>query len=447
MTEHLSKLRLEHLSVRALSPRELALSNQHLANCQSCRRHYQSIREVQRGGSTVRFTLASEAWLRHEHLDYAQLVALADQTLGTEDRELVDLHLRICASCREDIRSFVAFREQIEPELLISYAPGRTRESERDGWLAWWRGFGWQLRYAAVFVLIVVAVSALLILFKRNVVTFEARQSAPTEVPPSVSNQLPSPNPTVQSSALMQPTPGTDQRASDRSTTVANRRSRAITITDSHGAVIVYQEGSISGLDDISSETRRDVVTALRSESMARPEVLDQVDDKTSTLRGRRSGESFDLISPARSVIAEDRPLFKWERFVDAHGYRVYVTDSRGKVIAKSEELEAASTQWKLSTPLRRGEIYSWAVVAQVEGKEIVSPGPGISEVRFQVLSTDNAQDLTRLKQNGSHLALGVFCARVGLLGEAQAEFEELLRLNPRSKLIRRLLESVKRRR
>jgi hypothetical protein len=446
MTEHLSKPRLERLSARALSPRELALSTQHLANCQPCRRQYQAIREVQRGGSTVKFTLAPEEWLRHEHLDYDQLVALADQSMVAEDGELIDLHLKICASCREDVRSFLAFREQIGPELLISYARVRMPASKRDGWFAWWRGLGWQFRYAAVFVLIVVAAGVYLVLFKRKADTLEARQSAPTEVRPSVSNQLPSPNPTAQSSALVQPPPGNDQPASDRSTAVANRKSPVITITDSHG-VVIYKEGSVSGLDDVSSPTRRDVVAALRSESIPRPAVLDQVEERSSALRGRRSRESFNLISPARAVIAEDRPLCKWERFVDAHSYRVYVTDSHGKVVAKSEELRAASTQWKVSEPLRRGEIYSWAVVAQVEGKEIVSPGSGTSEVRFQILSTEHAQDLARLKQTGSHLAIGVFCARVGLLGEAQVEFEELLRLNPQSRLIRRLLESLKRRR
>ena len=65
-------------------------------------------------------------------------------------------------------------------------------------------------------------------------------------------------------------------------------------------------------------------------------------------------------------------------------------------------------------------------------------------EIKFAVLSTADFRELSRLKKSNSHLALGVFYARVGLLNEAQREFEKLVELNPESELPRKLIQSVR---
>ncbi len=92
---------------------------------------------------------------------------------------------------------------------------------------------------------------------------------------------------------------------------------------------------------------------------------------------------------------------------------------------------------------LQRGEIYSWIVTAIIDGKEVASPSPSASEMKFQILSTTKLEELNKLKPIRSHLALGIFYASVGLNSEAQQEFRELVRLNPRSKTARKLLNSV----
>ena len=81
---------------------------------------------------------------------------------------------------------------------------------------------------------------------------------------------------------------------------------------------------------------------------------------------------------------------------------------------------------------------------ALVDGKKVVSPSASTPEIKFAVLSTADFQELSRLKKSNSHLALGVFYARVGLLNEAEREFEGLVELNPQSELSRKLLQSVR---
>ena len=122
----------------------------------------------------------------------------------------------------------------------------------------------------------------------------------------------------------------------------------------------------------------------------------------------------------------------------------MYVLDSRGRQAAKSEDLSSAINEWKPSAPLDRGNIYSWVVIAVVDGKEIVSPGAAAPAMKFQVLSADDLQKLDQLKLTRSHLVLGVFYAKVGLLGEAEREFQELASLNPDDKVAKKLLRSVR---
>jgi len=195
----------------------------------------------------------------------------------------------------------------------------------------------------------------------------------------------------------------------------------------------------------VPPETKRDIATALVAEKIEPPAVLDSLAPENTTLRGPGStGAPFRLVSPGRAVIIENSPVFKWEQLSGASAYRVYVLDSRGRQVAKSEDLPSTISEWKPGTPLDRGNIYSWVVIAVVDGKEIVSPGPAAPEIRFQVLSASNLQKLVQMKRTRSHLALGVFYAKVGLQAEAERELKELVRLNPEEKVTRNLLRSVR---
>jgi hypothetical protein len=83
-------------------------------------------------------------------------------------------------------------------------------------------------------------------------------------------------------------------------------------------------------------------------------------------------------------------------------------------------------------------------VTALADGRKVVSPSASSPEIKFAVLSAADFSELIRLRKSNSHLALGVFYARAGLLAEAEPEFESLIRLNPQSELARKLLQSVR---
>src|SRR5690242_12154023 len=146
MIEHVSTEKMERFCARILPATEVSAVATHLAGCEECHGQFINTLGRRRDGSRISFTLSPELWLRHAHIDYEQLVDLADNRLDTEDRELIDLHLKICATCEEEVRSFLAFREQIEPEMNASYAPiipQPARETLSSSRINWWRGLAW----------------------------------------------------------------------------------------------------------------------------------------------------------------------------------------------------------------------------------------------------------------------------------------------------------------
>ena len=179
------------------------------------------------------------------------------------------------------------------------------------------------------------------------------------------------------------------------------------------------------------------------AENIKAPTTQTELGGAQIVLRGPDNSPTFRLRSPARTVIISDRPSFEWEKLAGANSYRVSVGDLRGHEIAKSEELPADQTRWTPPTSLTRGEIYAWEVEAMVDGKKIVSPGISAPQMKFKILSASSAQELEQLKKARSHLALGVFYAREGMIAEAEREFQILIHQNPRSLVLKKLLKQI----
>jgi hypothetical protein len=428
----------------------------HLAQCETCHQLFSDTLRRQRGSEGVSFTLAPEFWLRHEHLDYEQLVGLAEKTLDTTDHEVIDIHLAMCPTCREDVSGFLAFRQQIEPELRVHYGPiVKERASEKLSWLAWWRALARKPAYVAALVLIGIGLVMAVLVLKRRAANLEARQTSPSQTNTGAVGQTPTPDNQAVKNVLPTPAPIPSAQlpgpASSPQLTVKNRQSvkqpenagAVVALNDVARTVTVDRAGRVSGLDDIPATTRRVITEALLAERLEPPKIVRDLAGENSTLRGSNRGQSFKLLSPARAVIIDRQPVFKWEKLSGANAYRVYVLDSRGHQLVKSEDLPSLITEWRPGTALERGNLYSWVVIAVVNRKEIVSPGAAAPAMKFQILSASDLQKLSELKATRSHLVLGVFYAKVGLLAEGEREFQKLLLLNPKSGAASNLLRSV----
>jgi len=422
MTHHLSELEIKQLCASALPEDEHVAAAIHTTECPSCNQRFIEELKRQRGSAPFRFTLEPEFWFRNDHLDFDDLVRLAENTFDEEMREIIDIHLSTCESCREDVRSFLAFREATAGEMNVSYGPTHYESHAAIQGTPWWQRLPIRPVYAAAaIVLVAVAVLIGVIVLSRRSGPLKANTQEQikrdSERSPSIT---PTPAPSVEDA-------------------------KVAILKDAGGEVTIDRDGRITGLDEVSEKSRQYVARAALSEQIAPADVLRRLSGQPGGLRGTDDGpQGFRLLYPVRTVVTEARPVFRWESLRGVSSYRVYVLDQNGNQVSQSQELPPTQTQWEAPTSLRRGRIFSWVVTALVDGKKVVSPAASAPEIKFAVLSTADSQELSRLKKSNSHLALGVFYARVGLLSEAEREFERLVELNPQTELSRKLLQSIR---
>jgi hypothetical protein len=359
-------------------------------------------------------------------VDFDLLVELADKTLDQEMEEIVNIHLKTCETCREDVRSFLAFRETTAREMNISYAQPEYQTTNEAGAVPWW-----SRPVYAVAAIVLVAVAVLIGVIALN------RKSSPIEV-----RKQDQTTPVVEQSPGHSPSPASNAVSSPSS---VDDSARVVVLKDAGGEITVDKNGRLTGLDEVSENSRRYIAQAALSEQIQPADVLRRLSGEQGGLRGNDDGpQGFELLYPVRRVVIEDRPVFRWQSLPGVSSYRVYVLDADGKQVIQSEELPPTQTQWEAREALRRGQIFSWVVTALVDGKKIVSPSASVPEMKFAVLSTADFKDLNRLKKSNSHLALGVSYARAGLLEEAERELQSLSKLNPDLELPRKLLQSVR---
>src|SRR5437667_11002743 len=86
MTEHITTSLMQRFRVRALPVGELNSIAKHLDVCPSCNQQFAEILQSRRWSEPVKITLAPEFQFRHEHVDYEQLVRLADMTMDASER-------------------------------------------------------------------------------------------------------------------------------------------------------------------------------------------------------------------------------------------------------------------------------------------------------------------------------------------------------------------------
>jgi len=176
--------------------------------------------------------------------------------------------------------------------------------------------------------------------------------------------------------------------------------------------------------------------------------MLSELIGKSGVLMGpAEEGHPIALLSPVGTVVIGVRPVFRWRALADAEGYVVRIYDADFNEVAVSPQL--TGTVWTAARSLERGRTYTWQLTARAGNKEIVSPIKPASDAKFMVLNQTKASELANAKNasGNSHLTLGILYAQSGLLDDAEREFQALLRTNPQSTLVRKLLRIVREKR
>jgi hypothetical protein len=207
---------------------------------------------------------------------------------------------------------------------------------------------------------------------------------------------------------------------------------RIDSLVDGERVIQFDESGVVSGLENFPAELKQNITEALLTGKPQRSA------DLTELVSDPEQVSSAWLLYPKRVVITEDRPTFRWAPRAGASDYQVRIGYPNGNRVASSGQLPSDVTEWQPETKLRRGVIYTWSVVATVDGQEVVA------EANFRLLGWDKMGELGMLKnQYQSHLALGVFYIREGVLIQARREFQQLANDNPKSPIVARLLREA----
>lgn len=448
---------MERFCARTLEVSKMAAIGEHMADCPECQRLFHDFFQKRRAFAPVVIDLSPEKWLRDEHLDYEWLTAYVDDAMEKDEREMTELHLQLCDQCREEVEEFIAWQQEIKPELKIRYMPDAPASSRKWVWGSWdWLGMIRKPAYAfAVLLAIGAAITLAILLLKSGPNSWDGQQANASPSPSvqvsttPIVNSSPAPDLVVKPTPQIRASPRTQsQQAGSNNappSTITTATKTAISLNDGNRVVTIDTSGRLTGLAKLPPELERSIKRVLLSEEIERPTTLTDLEGNKGDLRGEGNPSSFKLLSPTRIVVSDDRPVFKWESLRGVESYRVYVSDSRSRKVADSGLLPRTETQWSSSLPLKRGEVYSWTVGAVVNGEEIISPSASEPEVKFKVLPEEKVRELNLLKQTtNSHLALGVFYAQAGMIAEAEREIQELADRNSTSPIARRLLNTIR---
>jgi hypothetical protein len=390
MADHLTPDGLARYVKRALSPAELIVADRHLAACELCRKQVSDPQKLEDLVTALRHDLETQAQLDPIHIAYEQLEAYVDNEADAADREIVDSHVELCRTCREELRDLQEFRLSLQGREASSH----LRQAQQDRQLAFGSTLG----------------------LKESL--------RPLTLHSSLSGG--------HSQALAR---GTGPRTSfwERATHFWRYPGYLAGVASVVAIVLVVvwpvptrrylSKGSDTGRQSGSSNAEPDRYVVAQPE-LQTPAELAALIGKPETLLGTATQSTpFALLAPVGTFVEDARPTFRWQPLSAATSYKITVFDSVLNEVAASPAL--SGTDWKPSVPLEHGKVYLWQVVATRGGEQVVAPAPPAPEAKFEILDLSQANSLAQVKreQPNAHFTLGRAYASSGVLDEAEREF------------------------
>jgi hypothetical protein len=363
------------------------------------------------------------------HLDPAMIEAFVDDTLDALDRSTTKLHLEDCMECSAEVTDL---RESLATMKAAAPADGRQSPETRSGRRV---VFTMPMRIAATVALITFAAIALVAVFRwRSSSPSITTGSQPTPVAsPQVPSLGPSPSTGVNPPTLAENPPPKESR----------EEPLQVIAKDGPNEIAIDRGGNVVGAPSLPAESRDAMKEALTEERLNRPSVLDEVASAEVSVRASSGNEErISIIYPTSMVIKDNKPTLRWKPSKTAEAYRLEIADETFHQVAKSEDLPATIQSWTPATALKRGGIYTWTIRGVNKAGEASSL---VSQGKFKVLSEDKVRELNQLRAGSqSHLALGLFYAREGMIADAEREFGILVKDNPDSAVLKKLLKNVR---
>lgn len=440
MTSHLTEEQIARCRQRILDPAELLVVDKHVMGCAECQRRLRESVEWLPRARALRANLSSATVVDDEHLRAEQLAAYLARRLDTVENELAADHLEFCAQCGERLR---AMSQPVIDPIPVSERWRALLSSLRENLRSFTQPAVFPLRAATTAALFVLLAATGYLLFDRAakspgplIVTYEATPS------PTPNNEKPAPEQAP--SPPVKITPDEEFKP-----LLAQKRppSPSFALNDGGRRIAIDETGRVTGLESLPERERELAETAIKSgEAVVAPEITELIGGADATVRAgqRQNPDEFLLLGPLGVAVLSDQPIFRWSRLEGAESYTVAVFSTDYRQVAASPALTV--TSWAAPAALERGKVYTWQVKAQKDGREIAAFMPSMAEARFLILGQAQAAQIERaqLKYNGSRLTLGALYAQAGLLDEAEAEFQALLRANPNSPMAQKLLDSVR---
>ena len=434
MSDHLTNTQIKDYGLRLLPAAEWLFVSDHLAVCELCRRQV----EAAVNGEAAYYALksgvldeieAGSSVAESAHLSFAQLTGLIDGSIANKELRGLEEHVSWCEECEAAVDDLRAFKDQIAPEL------GRRDQRLPVGVASEGR---WQRLMAALRpkspVLVFGACLAMLLL---AVGWLSWRALPGMRVKPEVAMTSPSPgaSPTV----LPESTPESAMPAAEAAVIIAR-------LNDGEGQITLDEEQRLSGIDHLPAAYQRLVKKALTDQKIERSKFLAESSQSGFRSRGEANvrGAKFSVLEPAGIVTFSDHPTFRWTQLDGATSYVVEVYDERFNSLVTSPQLTGHS--WTAPQSLKRGGTYYWQVKAIKDGEEFKAPRAPEPQAKFRIVDEATANELAKARRayGSSHLTLGLLYAQAGLLGEAEEEFQALMKNNPDSELAERLLKQVR---
>src|ERR1051325_9760722 len=441
MNGHLTEPLIDRYREQALPPAELLDADDHLAGCEICRQRLDDERRLQAAGQSLRRDLTATGLT---HVTCEQLVLYVDGGLDQTDNEIVAGHLKLCEQCFAELNELRAFATEKAAYPAKEYGP-RAPSSVGQKLLRFMKGLreraegSW--RTPAFWLPVEIASLALVVAL---LVWAGVLQSRSSQLQMALDAER------QENEKLKQDYQAAIASTSDLQNQLAQLKSpevsaNVVTLNDGPGQVTLDEKGNLAG---VPAEYQQMVKQTLTSQQVVTPHVLSELIGKSGVLMGpAEEGHPIALLSPVGTAVIGVRPVFRWRALDGAEGYVVKIYDADFNEVAASPQL--SGTVWTATRSLERGRTYSWQLTARAGGKEIVSPIKPAPDAKFMVLNQTKAGEVAHAKtaSGNSHLTLGILYAQSGLLDDAEREFQALLRANPKSTLVRKLLRIVREKR